>query len=285
MQSGKIIFTVFLGIAPLAMSAGAYAQDHSILSGMPGYKADGRKVVDFGTFQDGGIFYCKPDIKCSEKNIGFDEQGHLTAEGRVTSINYSTSSPTGTLAVFRNYENAIKELGGRRLTYTPGHEGSNVFLIERNNAKIWVVLANSYDSGYKLTYIEGKPMQQVVTAGQLADSIAKQGYATLYINFDNNKSDIKSDAKPALDEVVGLLKKTPGLKISVDGHTDNVGAVDDNKKLSQSRAQNVMNALVASGIDAKRLQSKGLGSEVPVADNRTEEGRAKNRRVELVKVK
>ena len=285
MQSSKIAFTVSLGIASLTMFTGACAQDSSILSGIPGYKVDGRKVVDFGTFQDGGIFYCKPDTKCNEKNIGFDEQGHLTAEGRVTSINYSTSSPMGTLAVFRNYENAIKELGGRRLTYTPGHEGSNVFLMEKNNAKVWVVLANSYDSGYKLTYIEGKPMQQVVTAGQLADSIAKQGYATLYINFGNNKSDIKSDAKPTLDEVVGLLKKKPDLKISIDGHTDNVGAANANKKLSQSRAQRVVNALIASGIDAKRLQSKGLGSEVPIADNRTEEGRAKNRRVELVKVK
>lgn len=285
MQSGRFVFPVFFGVVSLAISAGACAQDHSILSGMPGYKVEGRKVVDFGNFQDGGIFYCKPDVTCSEKNTGFDEQGHLTAEGKVTSINYSTSSSAGTLAVFRNYENAIKGLGGRRLTYTPGHEGSNVFLLEKKNAKIWVVLENNYDSGYKLTYIEGKPMQQVVTAGQLSDAIAKQGYATIYINFENNKSDIKKEAKSTLDEVVGLLKKTPSLKISVDGHTDNVGAADANKKLSQSRAQSVVSALVASGIDAKRLQSKGFGSEVPVADNRTEEGRAKNRRVELVKVK
>lgn len=73
-----------------------------------------------------------------------------------------------------------------------------------------MVLANDYDSNYKLSFIEAKPMQQVVTAGQLADSINRQGFATLYINFDNNRSEIRSEARPALDEVVALLKNTPG---------------------------------------------------------------------------
>ncbi|WP_234640203.1 OmpA family protein [Delftia tsuruhatensis] len=203
----------------------------------------------------------------------------------MTSINYSTTSPAGTLAVFRNYENAIKALGGRRLTLGAGHEGTNVFLIEGKGPQVWVVLANDYDSNYKLSFIEAKPMQQVVTAGQLADSINRQGFATLYINFDNNRSEIRSEARPALDEVVALLKNTPGLRLSIEGHTDNVGNASANQTLSQSRARSVMEALVASGIEAARLQSKGLGSTVPVADNRTDEGRAKNRRVELVRVK
>ncbi|ASI67564.1 hypothetical protein BA022_02605 [Diaphorobacter nitroreducens] len=176
-------------------------------------------------------------------------------------------------------------MGGRRLTYTSTHDTTNVFLIDRQGAKVWIVLSNAYDSGYQLTYIEAKPLQQVVKAGQLADAIHKQGFATLYINFDNNKSDVKPEAKPAMEEVVALLKADSVLRLSIEGHTDNVGNAVTNKTLSQARAQSVVKALVASGIDAKRLQAKGFGSEVPVADNRSEEGRAKNRRVELVKLK
>ena len=88
-----------------------------------------------------------------------------------------------------------------------------------------------------------------------------------------------------MEEVVALLKADSVLRLSIEGHTDNVGNAVTNKTLSQARAQSVVKALVASGIDAKRLQAKGFGSEVPVADNRSEEGRAKNRRVELVKLK
>lgn len=80
-----------------------------------------------------------------------------------------------------------------------------------------------------------------------------------------------------------MLKANPDFKIAIDGHTDNVGDAKSNKKLSEARAHAVMNAVVAQGIDSKRLIAAWFGMEQPVADNRTEEGRAKNRRVELVK--
>ncbi|WP_312792343.1 OmpA family protein [Diaphorobacter nitroreducens] len=270
---------LFVGLTP------AWAQTHSLLSGMPGYKVQPPKVVEFGSYTEGDLFYCQPGKRCTSGDPGFSDEGKLVAEGKVTVQRYSTEKPAGTLAVFRNYENAIREMGGRRLTYTSTHDTTNVFLIDRQGAKVWIVLSNAYDSGYQLTYIEAKPLQQVVKAGQLADAIHKQGFATLYINFDNNKSDVKPEAKPAMEEVVALLKADSVLRLSIEGHTDNVGNAVTNKTLSQARAQSVVKALVASGIDAKRLQAKGFGSEVPVADNRSEEGRAKNRRVELVKLK
>ncbi|MBK9964959.1 MAG: OmpA family protein [Holophagales bacterium] len=79
------------------------------------------------------------------------------------------------------------------------------------------------------------------------------------------------------------LKAASSLKVEVGGHTDNVGAADANQKLSQDRAQAVMAALASRGIPASRMTAKGYGQTVPIADNRTEEGRAKNRRVELVR--
>lgn len=84
-------------------------------------------------------------------------------------------------------------------------------------------------------------------------------------------------------EIVKALKSSPDLRVSIEGHTDNVGQPAPNKALSEKRAQSVMAAVIAGGIDAKRLSAAGFGQERPVADNRTEEGRAKNRRVELVK--
>jgi OOP family OmpA-OmpF porin len=84
-------------------------------------------------------------------------------------------------------------------------------------------------------------------------------------------------------EIVAMLKAAPTLRLSIEGHTDNVGTPAANKVLAENRAKSVMKAIVENGIPAGRLTAVGFGQEVPVADNRTEEGRAKNRRVELVK--
>ena len=98
-------------------------------------------------------------------------------------------------------------------------------------------------------------------------------------------AELKPDGTAAVAQIVALLKQDRSLKLSIEGHTDNVGNAAANKKLSQARADAVMQAVIAGGTSASRLSAKGFGQEVPVADNRTEEGRAKNRRVELVRVK
>jgi len=87
-----------------------------------------------------------------------------------------------------------------------------------------------------------------------------------------------------LGEVVKLLQTDPALRLEVQGHTDATGPAERNRALSEKRAQAVVAALVTMGIDAGRLTAKGYGADVPVADNATEDGRQKNRRVELVKL-
>ena len=126
-------------------------------------------------------------------------------------------------------------------------------------------------------------MQQVVSANKLLDELNKNGYIALYINFDTGKWDLKADGQATVAEIVKMMKGAPALKIAIEGHTDNVGQAAANKTLSEKRAQSVMAAVVAGGIDAKRLSAAGFGQEKPIADNRGDEGRAKNRRVELVK--
>jgi OOP family OmpA-OmpF porin len=122
-----------------------------------------------------------------------------------------------------------------------------------------------------------------VSANKLLDELNRNGFIALYINFDTGKSELKADGQATVREIVAMLKATPALKIAIEGHTDNVGAAAANKALSEARARSVMNAVVAGGIAAGRLSAAGFGPERPIADNRGEEGRAKNRRVELVK--
>ena len=102
--------------------------------------------------------------------------------------------------------------------------------------------------------------------------------------FDTGKADLKPESDAALAEVAKLLKADPALKVYVVGHTDNVASLELNTKLSQARADAVVQALVARhGVAAARLVGRGAGPLAPVASNDTEDGRARNRRVELVK--
>lgn len=271
-------------MAPLS-SAHAAGGDHPLLSGMPSYVIESTQKSDFARLPGHRVFWCSASRTCNASDPGFDAEGHLVVEGQFTTLRYANKGKGQTLAVADNYKAAVKAAGGKMLTGREGAEGAHVFLIDQSGRRNWVVLENFYNSGYGLTFIEAKPMQQVVTAGQLADDLGKQGFATLYINFDNNSAVVKPDAKPAVDEIATLMAKDKTLRLSIEGHTDNVGQAAANKTLSAARAASVVEALVRSGIVKTRLQAKGFGSEVPVADNRSDDGRAKNRRVELVKLK
>jgi OOP family OmpA-OmpF porin len=108
--------------------------------------------------------------------------------------------------------------------------------------------------------------------------------ASAYEVFKFDKADIKPESQPIIDEMVKLLKNNPSLNLTVEGHTDNIGTPDYNRRLSDARAKSVVAALTARGIEARRLKAVGYGQDKPIADNRTDAGRAKNRRVELVKM-
>ena len=136
---------------------------------------------------------------------------------------------------------------------------------------------------YKLSIVEVAAMQQVVSANKLLEALNRDGFIALYINFDTGKAALKADGQATVREIVAMLKSAPALKIAIEGHTDNVGAAAANKALSDARAKSVMAAVVAGGVPIDRLSAAGYGAEKPIADNRSEDGRAKNRRVELVK--
>jgi len=103
------------------------------------------------------------------------------------------------------------------------------------------------------------------------------------ITFDFNKATIRPEAAPVLGEVLAVLTNNAALKIAIEGHTDSIGQASYNQKLSADRAEAVRAWLVAHGVAADRLGAAGFGDTKPAADNATEDGRAKNRRVELVR--
>jgi outer membrane protein OmpA-like peptidoglycan-associated protein len=122
-------------------------------------------------------------------------------------------------------------------------------------------------------------------AGSLANRLAKDRKALVYgIYFTFNRADIRPVSEPVLKEIAGILKSNPDWKLTIVGHTDNVGGDAANLDLSRRRAQSVRTALVARyGIDGSRLTTGGFGASQPQAKNDTPEGRARNRRVELTR--
>lgn len=124
----------------------------------------------------------------------------------------------------------------------------------------------------------------LVTADTMRKELADKGKIALYINFDTDKADIRADGKPTVDEIAKLLKNDSGLKLAIEGHTDDSGNAARNQALSRQRAEAVVQYLVKGGIDAGRLRAAGHGAARPLADNKDGAGRAKNRRVELVRI-
>ncbi|GHD75125.1 hypothetical protein GCM10007164_26670 [Luteimonas padinae] len=160
------------------------------------------------------------------------------------------------------------------------------FVIRRHDRDIWIQVGG-YSNGGNLRVVETTPLE--ITAGLLEASELKRqidadGRVAIQVNFAVDKADILSDSQPQIDQVLALLREDPALRLSIDGHTDATGDAAHNQRLSEARAQSVVAALVVQSIDASRLEATGHGQSQPVADNDTDEGRAKNRRVELVRL-
>lgn len=224
------------------------------------------------------------------------------------------------LSASRNYENAIKALGGVRVDTvhpidpafiarnggdneavlkklsipninpnTPGDTPKFAqYLVRTPKGNIWIALFFFDDElNTAIRVVHEEAMEQTVAlvkADAMAAALAKDGHIALYLNFDNDSDVIRADSKPAIDEIAKMLAADPSLKVRVEGHTDNTGKAAHNTTLSRARAESVVKAISAKQIAKDRLKPEGVGADRPLADNGSEEGRAKNRRVELVKI-
>jgi OOP family OmpA-OmpF porin len=257
-----------------------------------------------------------------DRNADFDRE-HMIAgnkivaiEGKVARSMYSLDATDlrryTAIAFQRNYENAILALGGVKISKTAytddvvdafgGRElldkhyhgtcagidcDNNTYLLRQGNQEYWVQVSTGAIPlhGY-IVVLQREGMKQSVgflSASAMKKALDADGRVALHINFDVDKATLRPDAQPLLEEINKLLNADPKLKLSIEGHTDNHGTAAHNQQLSTARARSVLGALIGLGIDPSRLQSRGFGQGQPVADNGSEAGRAKNRRVELVK--
>jgi OOP family OmpA-OmpF porin len=159
--------------------------------------------------------------------------------------------------------------------------------VTKGDKDVWVHVDTAWGGGYMLVIVEKQAMVQEVTASAalFESGLKAAGHVEVPgIYFDTGKAALKPESAAAVGEIAKLLKSDPTMKVFIVGHTDSVAALDLNLKLSQARAAAVVQSLVADhGIAAARLIGRGVGPLAPVSNNDTEDGRARNRRVELVK--
>lgn len=275
-MTSRAFATLFAGLALLAGTHPARAeedvkgsQDHPLITRMPGYYISGYKVDEFAAF-DPTVFSGK--------------EPHW--EGKKYTLDYSRKEGAGTvsmLQIVRNYEAAVRKAGGNVLSGDERRVAAEI----RKGGALTGVYVEAYNEGqtYELTIVESRQMRQDVTADAAAmgKDLAAAGKTIIQgITFDTGSAVIKPESEAALSEMAKLMKGTPGLKAYVVGHTDNVGTLDANLKLSADRAGALVKALLDRGIAAGRLKAAGVGPYSPNASNRDERGRAQNRRVELV---
>lgn len=306
-------------VAVCAMRIVALAQDvegskdHPLLTRFPDSKIVRYEVRDF----DEHRLLNKKVIGTFTKP---DESNSVRVEGKLTEVIYEIPKERSTLEVFNNYRQALAKInfqpifecnkeacgrGGRESAYVKGLNEQPVlgdFLAADDHryaaGKLALPGGAAYVSIYtmrsergrvvaKLDIVETKQMETgliEVNAAAMRRAIADTGRVALYgIYFDTNKTELKPESRPTLEEMSKLLRADPALRLIVVGHTDNVGTFDFNLDLSRRRAEAVVNALVTQyGAQATSLRATGASYSSPVATNRTAEGKAKNRRVELV---
>jgi len=288
---------VALGAKPKPDVAGS--ADHPVLTRFPGSRITRYEQVEYDE-------YVLPLGKAKGKEFERSEK----VAGKFTKINYVSDDGHTVVEIFENYAQALAAAGFEVLWrcvnpsecgdplgkyFGAAWYGDSRYLAAKGGdpaAPIYVALfvhkrGSSQERAVLQRVIETRPMKgQQVTANAAAISqgLATQGKFALYgLYFDTGKAELDPKSEPTLGEIAEVLKGNPKLELYVVGHTDSVGQVASNVDLSERRAAATVKALVERhGIAARRLTAKGVGPFAPVGSNRSEEGRAKNRRVELV---
>jgi outer membrane protein OmpA-like peptidoglycan-associated protein len=265
-----LIITLLSGISAFAATPDRKGcQGDSLFTRMPGTYIKDCASTDF----DKQLFHCaagKP----------------TTLEGRYMMTRYEAEkgvTAATPVQVLRNHQQAAKNIDGAMLFEDQRY---TCIKLVKDGKEMVAEIDTAWNRGYLVRIIEKEAMRQEIVGNTdiFLKSIRETGHVAVYgIYFDSGLSALKPASDAALAEITKLLQRDPGLNIHVVGHTDNVGVMANNLKLSQARAAAVVNALVAKyGVAPARLKAAGVGPLVPVSTNHDEAGKAKNRRVELV---
>jgi OmpA-OmpF porin, OOP family len=270
-----ILLMLMSGVLPAFTQQDAEGcKDPALFTRMPGYH----------------IYRCE-DLQFDKYEFRINDQKTQVVEGHhlfiLYDLNDNVQAPSP-LQTVRNYTNAIRKIGGQLVYEFEDGGVQNVILkIVKETNEVWAHITSSSNGQCSINIIEKQAMKQDVAAdaNSMMSSIRESGKVALYgIYFDTGKSVLKPESQSTLVEISKYLKSDPALKLYVVGHTDNIGIFESNILLSTERALAVVNALVSKfSVSPERLRAFGDGPTCPVANNDKEEGRALNRRVELVK--
>lgn len=304
-----ITFLVCVPISTYAQEDVEGSKDHPMISRYEGSYIKGYEHYDYNRL----VLGHKTDD---------GEKEEITAEGEVTRIAYAAPKGLSSLQVHRNYQIALKNAGFEILfncideggeechwlywDYDTNIDGKQEFFggksyhyflarLSDPEGDVYVsahtVLRRDKHPATALQVVEEKPMETgkvkvEINAEAMANDIDKKGTVRIYgIHFDTDKATIREKSESVLAEIAKLLEQNPELKLGVVGHTDATGGMEHNMDLSVKRAEAVVEALVKNHeISGERLSAYGVGPLAPVASNNDEDGRARNRRVELVKM-
>lgn len=206
-------------------------------------------------------------------------------EGQLEHTVYRCPRGKSPLELGRNTEVALKN-AGFDILYTDVYAGGARFYMTAQKGPQWVNLSVVSDA-YDLRAVKQKQMEQAMKANAegWTEQVNQAGRVSLYgINFDTGKATIRPDSEPVLNELVKMLQANASWAMLVAGHTDNVGGKEMNLGLSRQRAEAVIAWLAGHGVDKARLVPAGFGDTRPLAENTNDQGRQKNRRVDLVKL-
>jgi OOP family OmpA-OmpF porin len=274
----QIIIAVMYLICPLIQAQDSEFKDTPWFSGMPNFQ-----------------IYDAEDIEFDSYNF-FNGKNCVSVEGKKYKRTYTLkedAQQSSIIQISRNYANAIRSMGGTVVfdgapqdAECADNNGLQMVIgkVVKDGNEMWVeIVPTGGGNDYYMTIVLKELMKQDVTASNMFETLNRDGHIALYINFDTGKSVIRSESGPIIGQIVEMMKSNPELKLGIEGHTDNAGSSASNKILSEERAKSVVSAIAGQGISIERLSSSGFGQDKPIADNNTDEGRAKNRRVELVR--
>ncbi len=259
-----------------------------VLGQEPGVDAEGCKESKLLTRMPGcGIYECNAREYDAAELVINKEAETKSLEGAIEFQKLSCPAKYSPLQLMRNAEAAMK-MAGYTIAFSGPHANSDTPVVTGQKGAQWIsVQTRAGDNPeYEMTAVLVKAMAQEMAASAqaMADAIAKTGRLDVYgITFATGQAAITPQSNQVLSDVLAVLTANADWKLRVEGHTDNVGDKAANQKLSDARARAVVAWLAGKGIDATRLSAAGLGDTQPVGDNKTEEGRAQNRRVVLVR--
>ncbi len=255
----------------------------------------------------------------ADANVAFDREHFLAGEtpinleGKIYHGEYNLTGdrPYSSLEFMRNHQLAIAELGGVRVAGTLSTEAvrraleakgeapkgncfvrtcdeTDFYLIRQGGKDYWITVGtgNFPLHGY-YTVLEKQGMAKsfaFMDADKLMAALDADGRVPVYVEFDVDRASLRPTARPAVDEIVKLMQQNAGLKVSIEGHTDDTGTPARNQPLSLARAETVRAELIAAGIAPARMKTAGFGAAKPLAPGTGEDARARNRRVELVRM-